>query len=301
MKYHKQVTVEIFSRRSMRKPDDFIARLQHHCESLPELLPEKWGFWEPLRNKFDITQLETMIPNDRGGAADRITWKRGTNPKVDGIFGCAHMAGRSGLNIHASEWFEYTLNTVNDQFVIEYIKQSCLKFDGDFAMIDSCCDEYQEKYATIQNRYGAPTLGGFSSLVTHTFRHWLPDLYWGTVFGSAYVKMFGLEKLLSAPAYKVEKLSEECVYLQLSPSLNDLYDDFDSVQKVREAVKKHLGNDAFFNLEKAYPLKGPIGEPPDYAVAGPEILNFVPPDPIGTVFQVPSFQLIDDEYTIKKG
>jgi hypothetical protein len=43
---------------------------------------------------------------------------------------------------------------------------------------------------------------------------YIPDVYWLTFFGPPYVKLFGRERLLSAPAYKVEELSYGGISLQ---------------------------------------------------------------------------------------
>ena len=87
--------------------------------------------------------------------------------------------------------------------------------------------------------------------------HCLPDMYWGVVFGKAYSDLFSMDKLLSAPAYHVEQLSDDVVYIQLSETLGDVLTNFDEVQAVREKVKAHLGN-AFGRSELAYPIVTPI-------------------------------------------
>lgn len=117
-------------------------------------------------------------------------------------------------------------------------------------------------------------------LVTHTLRHWLPDLFWGTVFGPAYVKLFGMDRLLSTPAFAVERLAEDMVYIQLSPSIEDLHTDFFAVQAVRVRAKEHLGNDAFFDPAKAY----------DWRKA--ERSKNVP-----NVFRVPAFEVKRDKFS----
>ncbi len=40
------------------------------------MLPEKYGFWEPLKIPFSPDIIEKLIPNDRGGAADRLLCQR---------------------------------------------------------------------------------------------------------------------------------------------------------------------------------------------------------------------------------
>jgi len=118
--------------------------------------------------------------------------------------------------------------------------------------------------------------------------HCLPDMYWGVVFGKAYSDLFGMDKLLSAPAYHVEQLSDDAVYIQLSETLGDVLTNFDEVQAVREKVKEHLGN-AFFRPELAYPIVTPI------IIDGELDFDYQPPEP-GLVYNVPNFVLKKDRY-----
>jgi hypothetical protein len=70
---------------------------------------------------------------------------------------------------------------------------------------------------------------------------------WLQIFGPAYVRLIGLDKILSAPAYKVEQLGPETVSVQLSESLFDLHDRYDEVEIVRKKVKQHLDDNIFFD------------------------------------------------------
>jgi hypothetical protein len=79
---------------------------------------------------------------------------------------------------------------------------------------------------------------------------YLPDLYWATIFGPAYVKHFGRDKLLSAPAPFVKELDDQHVYLQLSQDLMDLERAPEDLDQVRGLVKSHLDDDSFFRPEK---------------------------------------------------
>jgi hypothetical protein len=106
--------------------------------------------------------------------------------------------------------------------------------------------------------------------------------------------MFGLDCLLSAPAYKVEKLSDAAVYIQLTPQLTDLESDYEAVHVARLRVQAHLGNDAFFDASRAYPLRGPMGEiPNDQWLKA--IADFRCPPPGTNGFRVPEFRLISDD------
>jgi hypothetical protein len=71
-------------------------------------------------------------------------------------------------------------------------------------------------------------------------------VYWGTVFGEAYVRHFGALRLRQAPAALVEELRDDLFYLQLTDRIEDCVTDWESVRQQRIAVKRHLGEDSFF-------------------------------------------------------
>ena len=279
----------------MRDPKDFLERLIFHHESLPDLRPTKWGWWEPLANAWHVANPTSFIPDDRGGAADDVFWQRTQNPKATGSLSVAwKSAVPEALNTHSQESIELDLADFNAEQLIGYIQNSIRLFDGDIAFIHTVAasERPARELSSLYEGGGIETLR--LRMSTHTLRHWLAELPWATVFGSAYVRMFGLEKLLTAPVHLVKKLSDEAVYLQLSPKLCDLIENYEVVDKVREAVKDHLGRDAFFDRAKAYPLRGPVTESGSFTLE--EYFNFKRPPPIGTVFRVPDFQLIEDEF-----
>jgi hypothetical protein len=63
-------------------------------------------------------------------------------------------------------------------------------------------------------------------------RRWIPDLFWATVFGPAYVRLFGRETLLSVPAPVVTEISRDLIVVQLSESLSDMHERFEEVDRV---------------------------------------------------------------------
>lgn len=72
-------------------------------------------------------------------------------------------------------------------------------------------------------------------------------IFVGRIFGPPYIALFGLDKLLSAPAFKVELLSEGTVYMQLAESLFDLHADPGRVRDIRSRIRSHLDNNIFFD------------------------------------------------------
>lgn len=75
---------------------------------------------------------------------------------------------------------------------------------------------------------------------------WLPDIVWSQVLGPAYIGLFGINKVMTAPAYKVEQLGPETVYLQPSSSLFDMHERYDEVDSIRCEAKQHLHDNIFF-------------------------------------------------------
>jgi hypothetical protein len=87
-------------------------------------------------------------------------------------------------------------------------------------------------------------------LVTHRLNKFLPDIYWTTVFGRPYVELFSRERLLSCPAYRVKELDNGSIVIQLTPELKDITAEEAAFERVRQEVRNHLNNDAFFDLAK---------------------------------------------------
>lgn len=64
--------------------------------------------------------------------------------------------------------------------------------------------------------------------------------------GPPYVRLFGLQKLLDTPAYKVEQLGPEIVYIQLTESIFDVRERYAEVYAARQKVAAHLDDSIIF-------------------------------------------------------
>ncbi|WP_428939991.1 hypothetical protein [Fontivita pretiosa] len=73
----------------------------------------------------------------------------------------------------------------------------------------------------------------------------IPDLCWVTVFGPMYVRHFGRDRLLSAPAPVVREIATDTILLQLSHSYTEVATDWEKFNATREAVIDHLGRECF--------------------------------------------------------
>lgn len=273
MKLKQTVSTQIHSRLTMHDPKDHLAWLKLHFKMLPNMTPYKWDYFEPIKKLYDanndwqeLYQWESMDFT--------FHWKRLKKTRAWGWLNTAEPKRWWHLDTHASESIDSELTQTNFEELIAYVRASSVQFKADLAFIDHWHDEYRK-------------VNSWDSLVTHQMRHWLDDVYWVTVFGDAYVRLFGMEKLLSTPAYKVEKLNDETVFIQLTENLTDSSENFEAFQKIRKAVKDHLDPDAFYQKEKAYEI--PSHHDPDFELVEQ-----------GDVFNVPLFDLIPDEYMDRK-
>jgi cytochrome P450 len=70
------------------------------------------------------------------------------------------------------------------------------------------------------------------------------------VFGPPYVKLFGRERLLSAPVANVRELAPDTIRLQLTEDVAAVSDDPEAFEEARERVQRHLGKEAFFDSSR---------------------------------------------------
>lgn len=78
----------------------------------------------------------------------------------------------------------------------------------------------------------------------------VPNLYWMTVFGDPYVRIFTKERLLATPAYKVMELPSGEISIQLTPDVLDCITDEVGFEKKRRAAREFLNSNVFFDVEK---------------------------------------------------
>lgn len=229
MKIKTPIHTMIYTKEMLKDPDLFMQRVAHFCEHFPELYPEKCGHWEPLQVPFTLSR-DVIIPNDRNGAADRFYWQHSKKKRANGGF----YPSWAGLT-HSTEYLCCESTQVDQQEIIDYVKKTCVQFDADFAVIDM---------NPINTQDITPD--------TQELKYYLPQMYWGVVFGKPYVDLFGMEHLLNTPAHYVEQLSEHQIYIQLTADIQDVFDRVDLTNLIREEIANHISEDAF--LTEKYTL-----------------------------------------------
>lgn len=269
MKFKTPVTVNVLSPLSLKKSSEFLDAVQTFCEALPHVIPEKWGWWEPLNRNFDPFNLKILIPD--GGRSETIYWQHKKSPKAEGSFSVRwNSKSPKVCDTHSAISFSSELGQIPQAELITYLKTASVRSNADFAFIDALTEPYKE--FSIES--GSAPYGERFMIATHLLRHWLPDVFWGTVFGPAYVRLLGKERLLTAPAYIIEELASEMIYVQLSKKIEDVLNDETAVRRQRELFKGHFPSNMFFISGQGY----------DRLQRGP----------IGDVFAVPNFELKAD-------
>lgn len=83
----------------------------------------------------------------------------------------------------------------------------------------------------------------------------VPTLAWRTYFGPMYIRHFGKERLLSAPAYAVKEVHPDVISIQLTESIQTIDADWERFHAARQRVIAHLGPESFQRVREA-------GDPP---------------------------------------
>jgi len=150
-----------------------------------------------------------------------------------------------GLTIHDHK---------HEEKLLQYLRIATRESKGDFGFLDSVSEKYAP-FAMSAEWSSWTRRGDFSTCYlrvnTHTLRRWLPDMPW-LLYSGPPMKMFGKDTLLSTPAYRVESVADEMIFLQLTPHMYDIHEKYDEVMRARALAKKHLGEECFFKPELAY-------------------------------------------------
>ncbi len=298
MKINEPVNVQLMSKLSFVQPNALLDYMHMYENALPQLKPGAFNWTDPVNIPWNLSKKISYIPPDKNGKADTIYWQRKRHPKAEGYFrvarnvtGSCDLKGGPLQQNHGGVSFVVERQGLDVDAVINYIKSSSILYDGDIAQMHWVCPQ-EQSIRDAEIAFDVAGANGGAEFRTDRLRHWLSALPWAVVFGDAYVRMFGLDVLLSSPAHCVEVLSDRAVYMQLTPNLADLESNYEAFHAVRQRVQAHLGNDAFFDKRRAYPLRGPMGsglmsnflqELQDY--------RQLPPGSNG--FRVPDFRFID--------
>lgn len=211
--------------------------------------PEKYNNASPAKYNFPTDSAEAVIEKwlrENIG----ILLKRISSPKYDLDF--------SGQRMKLLVKNQLDMNIENQLFEEPKGVQSFLQFAN--ALYDSVRPAYgyaahRKDYLAKNMQITYPSHGNVSRVETWVGRDLskcMRGIYWANWFGPIYVDFFGRKRMESAPCFWKENLPDGG-YLILTSATPFEYDNPD-VKAMEQALREHLGVDAFYDISAPHRL-----------------------------------------------
>lgn len=238
----KGINVQCLTRMSLANANSARMFLHELKQKMPEAFPVKYNYWEPIKNPVDQENIDAIFTNWQSP----LLWKAQNR-----IYGSIWFS-KNHYPLHDNVKINIPCKT-NQEPLIRIAQWLAQKFCSDLTLIN-CIVENDIPFLCSSDA------GGFLDMytkrifnffiTTHQLIKYLYNIDWIMIFGAPYIAHFGRKKLMSAPAYKVEEVAENQIMIQLSENYMDYVDHYEDVCKVREAVKRHLGTESFYDPKK---------------------------------------------------
>lgn len=205
---------------------------------LPELAPENIGNWEPVDRPFNAGKLDAAL--------DIWKWPFLAERKQPKVSCSVWMRKNAKQPLHSTLIWEFYVPADEQDALLRFLGTAAVALKADFACLHLLrASEIERGRAnrTVTALDKRATQFNFF-LASKDLKRRIPDVYWATVFGRPYLELFGEERLLSAPAFRKEVLSEGTVLLQISERLSEV--GTGKFSSARERAISHLGENAFF-------------------------------------------------------
>lgn len=206
------------------------------------LSPERYGNYEPVRKIHDPNKADTTLSS----WTEPFIWTR-TKPRTEGSVGLAYAPGWSLRCAHISADILAGEAVIDD--LISFVTTISVEFIVKFAFINFLTSNEISQHPAPNTVSGLSKGNWLQGVYPAMLVKYIPNVYWGTVFGAVYVDHFGRDVVMSSPAPIVKELDGGAIYIQLSESPFDLDTNYAQVDAVRNAVKDHLGRSSFYDPE----------------------------------------------------
>lgn len=211
------------------------------------LTPTRYGHCQPLKEKFSVDRLQALAAEIGHGI---VLWK---SPKSVVQLG-SHVVGYK----HGSMSADFTTDAFAWDELPSFVCDVAAVLQPVLAVVHLLNEHDHASDVAKAIRVNAADEPAFG-IYAKDLATGLPDFYWGMVFGKPYCELFGVERLLTTPAYAVKRLGEALVYVQLTADVNDCEHNHTAVMQARQLAKKHLGFDAFMPDERdSLPFKAKL-------------------------------------------
>jgi len=207
-------------------------------ERLPGCLPHRFGSSEPLRETWQGPESV-----DRFCADTSVHWRSRSTPRCRGSLIRRYYP--DDLHSHVT----ITPGKVPGPEAAEVLDSLASRVAADYGHLHALTERELRPLISggVRDLNSVLVMG----VSTWVLQRWLPELYWATAFGPPYVSLIGADVIRSAPAYQVRELAPDRFVVQLTEKLTDVETAPAEFERVRAAVKEHLGPDLFFDEEVA--------------------------------------------------
>ncbi|MBC7782557.1 MAG: hypothetical protein H7144_01855 [Burkholderiales bacterium] len=206
-------------------------------DAFPALTPARFNPFDPVRTPYTRQAFEQLVQHEH---IDRHLMLRGPGKRGALAHSLQRMAGTG-----REAWiYHFDLKVVSWN-AIEGAADIITELPISLASLHVV--SATERVFCKQVGAGEDHCGGFSFHMQSPGRlaFGLPTLAWRTYFGPMYIRHFGKERLLSAPAYAVREVHPDVISIQLTESINAIDTDWDRFHATRQAVIAHLGAESF--------------------------------------------------------
>jgi hypothetical protein len=232
---------EVFTPGQLSDPDEGRVLIASLSEHVPSWTPYRYGWSEPLRNTYDPERFDHF-------------WSQ------VGYWRNATRTSEGSVEVRSGPWDILSKVQVSGEWTPEltgeglgaFLADSGAALDISYGMAHRFTPDERAAYRNAW--FGlSPEQDRVKKARQGTMPHVLRDLYWGNVFGPAYVELFGVERLRTAPAAVVGELRPGYFYLQLTADITDRA----ALAAAREKVKAHLGEECFHDPNATTPRRAP--------------------------------------------
>ena len=209
----------------------------------PGWLPRKFGNSEPVRRSF-AKEGEAGLTS---AWHNTVLWV-GTDPDIKGAVYTLPAGGHSEITVHMD------LSPTREAEAITFLRHISQLTQADFGFLHSLTAGDIDRGRASRSVAAVDTITqkDWHLIVTgHQLREeCLPDFYDINIFGRPYIDMFGHDRLLTTPAWKIEEISPDLVWVQTIASRAAGGIAENEIERRRLEAKHHLNCGAFFSLEQ---------------------------------------------------
>lgn len=193
------------------------------------LRPQRIGRFEPLRTAVASEDDLSALANDWP-----FLWNA---PGGRGFYNAKAYNGLAEVTIAAKPKVD---PTIVENIACEYAQNVPLDYAAVVVLTDG--EIARARAPRLIYRFGARQRPVFDMNWVLHLSQGIPDVYWVNIIGGRYVRRFGRERVRSAPA-DVREVAEDVFVVRLC-ELSEI--DGPEAAARREAIKDHLGRDAFW-------------------------------------------------------